>query len=82
MSHAIEPGIRNRAIGPFFGIFSNYPGLVECYVSAKRHKEALTVAKNAHKTLGANPRTLTVRSSSCRFTSFSIASELTLLTEN
>ena len=35
-------------------------GLVECYMAAKRHKEALTVAKNAHKTLGANPRTLTV----------------------
>ena len=30
-------------------------------MAAKRHKEALTVAKNAHKTLGANPRTLTVR---------------------
>lgn len=41
--------------------FVNWTGLVECYMSAKRHKEALTVAKNAHKTLGANPRTLTVR---------------------
>ena len=41
--------------------FSNWIGLVECYMAAKRHKEALAVAKNAHKTLGANPRTLTVR---------------------
>ena len=48
-----------------YGILSNCPGLVECYVSAKRHKEALAVAKNAHKTLGANPRTLTVRCLSC-----------------
>lgn len=40
--------------------FEAQKGLVECYVSAKRHKEALTVAKNAHKTLGANPRTLTL----------------------
>ena len=41
--------------------FFHQIGLVECYMSAKRHKEALAVAKNAHKTLGANPRTLTVR---------------------
>ncbi|KAJ7377277.1 Anaphase promoting complex subunit 7 [Desmophyllum pertusum] len=40
--------------------FEAQKGLVECYMSAKRHKEALTVAKNAHKTLGANPRTLTL----------------------
>lgn len=40
--------------------FEAQKGLVECYMSAKRHKEALAVAKNAHKTLGANPRTLTL----------------------
>lgn len=40
--------------------FEAQKGLVECYMAAKRHKEALTVAKNAHKTLGANPRTLTL----------------------
>ena len=46
-------------------IFMNFvttvpTGLVECYMASNRHKEALTVAKNAHKTMGANPRTLTV----------------------
>lgn len=40
--------------------FEAQKGLVECYMAAKRHKEALAVAKNAHKTLGANPRTLTL----------------------
>ena len=49
-------------------------------MSAKRYKEALTVAKNAHKTLGANPRTLTVRFFILFFFPFSIASESTLLT--
>lgn len=43
--------------------FEAQKGLVECYMSAKRHKEALAVAKNAHKTLGANPRTLTLYAS-------------------
>lgn len=42
-------------------------GLVECYMAANRHKEALTVAKNAHKTMGANPRTLTVRSYNTKY---------------
>lgn len=40
--------------------FEAQKGLVECYMAANRHKEALTVAKNAHKTMGANPRTLTL----------------------
>ncbi|CAB4031267.1 anaphase-promoting complex subunit 7-like, partial [Paramuricea clavata] len=33
-------------------------GLIECYLSSNRHKEALVVAKNAHKCLGTNARTL------------------------
>ncbi|XP_046840644.1 anaphase-promoting complex subunit 7-like isoform X2 [Xenia sp. Carnegie-2017] len=33
-------------------------GLIECYLASNRHKEALVIAKNAHKCLGTNPRTL------------------------
>lgn len=38
-------------------------------MAANRHKEALTVAKNAHKTMGANPRTLTVRLYNTKYSS-------------
>ncbi|XP_028400732.1 anaphase-promoting complex subunit 7-like [Dendronephthya gigantea] len=33
-------------------------GLIECYLSSNRQKEALIVAKNTHKCLGTNARTL------------------------
>lgn len=35
-------------------------GLIECYISSNRNKEALVIAKNAHKSLGTNARTLTL----------------------
>ena len=46
-------------------------GLVECYMAADRYRDAMAIAKNAHKTLGATARTLTVRlSHSYLFVSF------------
>ena len=38
----------------------NLLGLVDCYLSFGQQREAMTIAKNAHKTIGANARTLTV----------------------
>ncbi|XP_031554004.1 anaphase-promoting complex subunit 7-like [Actinia tenebrosa] len=35
-------------------------GLVECYMTADRNRDAMAVAKNAHKALGATARTLTL----------------------
>lgn len=35
-------------------------GLVECYLGSDRYRDAMAVAKNAHKTLGATSRTLIV----------------------
>eukprot|EP00111_Clytia_hemisphaerica_P009085 TCONS_00026638-protein len=35
-----------------------YEGLVECHTSLKRNKEAMNIARNAHKTIGPNARTL------------------------
>ena len=32
-------------------------GLIECYIISNRNKEALAVAKSAHKSLGTNART-------------------------
>jgi len=37
-----------------------YEGLVDCYLSIEKQKDALNVARNAHKTIGANARTLTL----------------------
>lgn len=35
-------------------------GLIECFVTSSRNKEALVIAKNAHKSLGTNARTLSL----------------------
>ncbi|KAK3737533.1 hypothetical protein QZH41_010626, partial [Actinostola sp. cb2023] len=40
--------------------FEAIKGLVECYMAADRYRDAMAVAKNAHKTLGATARTLTL----------------------
>jgi len=40
--------------------FEAYQGLVDCYLSFGQQREAMTIAKNAHKTIGANARTLTL----------------------
>lgn len=37
-----------------------YEGLVQCHLSSEKYKEAINVARNAHKTVGANARTLTL----------------------
>lgn len=38
----------------------NIAGLVQCHLSSEKYKEAINIARNAHKTVGANARTLTV----------------------
>ena len=37
-----------------------YEGLVECHIQTEKFKEAMNIARNAHKTNGANARTLTL----------------------
>ena len=56
---------KNEAIDHFREVIRLSPfnydgnkGLIQCYLGSNRHKEALAVAKNAHKCLGTNARTL------------------------
>ncbi len=42
-----------------------FPGLVDCYLSSGDRREALASARNAHKTIGTNARTLTVSRWTC-----------------
>ena len=41
--------------------YEPHRGLVDCYIAMHRLREALTIASNACKQLGQNPRALTVR---------------------
>ncbi|XP_065682597.1 anaphase-promoting complex subunit 7 isoform X2 [Hydra vulgaris] len=40
--------------------FDSYSGLVDCHISTKKLKDGLFIARNAHKTIGTNARTLTL----------------------
>lgn len=51
-------------------------GLVDCYLSFGQQREAMTIARNAHKTIGTNARTLTVRNRFSCSTAFSLPTYL------
>lgn len=43
----------------------HFPGLIECYLASNSIREAMVMANNVYKTLGANAQTLTLLATVC-----------------
>lgn len=62
--HLHEFSLCKRILFFFFSLFS-FIGLIECYLASNSVREAMVMANNVYKTLGANAQTLTLLATVC-----------------